>query len=283
MNAEMPIPNLTALVSNCWAKAEAETRQAIKERHHAAEEEFVTELFHGYLRERIQDLNARQMVRAALLKDLVAAFSSLTMRDKNTISSGVIATVMRHTRHVEGKTGGDLGLVLVRPDFQKKSLGVLARSERQHGLLCQAKMKRWAPNGKSAIWGEFTKNQQEILPQRLNYLALLLYAYDDAERTSLQPFTWQACQGVKLDDVRGWLRSGDFPSPRNSVEMLSLLARDKIGTSNNTLIDEVIAPTAGNAFIIRIGWPPGGEQPHSFQLLRAWSESQTDVVQVRQR
>src|SRR5208282_2298875 len=143
-----------------------------------------------------------------------------------------------HPREKEESTGGDIGLVLIRPNVNLHQFrrGALIVDEHYgRGLLCQAKIKHRSPAGRRALWGSFTPNQRKVLRNRTEYLALLLYEYANTERKKLIPFQWQMCGGVNFKNVEHWLKSGVFPSLSNSEKIIRLLAGGKIGTGQKNI------------------------------------------------
>ena len=96
------------------------------------------------------------------------------------------------------------GIVVVRPGVQTVRLAGPDRTIDQYrrGLLCQAKMFR-----RNSQWGGLTPRQRQVLPNKLNYLALLLYRYIDqnAERRILRPFDWQLAREATIEQIQSWL------------------------------------------------------------------------------
>jgi hypothetical protein len=138
----------------------------------------------------------------------------------------------------------------------------------RRGLLCQAKIKRRPSCSRGSYWGGFKENQRKRLIDRMGYLALLLYEYQDAQRTNLLPFRWQVCRGKSMDDVEGWLRGDSFPDLSTSEKIIQLLGDDKIGTGDKGIIDKLIAPLGvRDTLIVRIGWP-SDQGPTRYALLQ---------------
>ena len=257
----MPIPNVSALVAKCWSGAETQARELLAQRYFDKNEDFITELFHGEFRATTERAAGAGAVKQAFLTDLKSHFPQLRdSGDLERLATGVSATATLHPREVEGKTGGDLGLVLIRPNINshrfEQSILIVDQDYRR-GLLCQAKIKR-----RNAQWGSFTPNQRKILPERMDYLVLLLYEYEDAQRRSLLPFQWQVCAGMNFNDVDEWLKSDAFPGRMDSDKIVRLLGNDKIGTNDKRVIDEYIAPKVRDTLVVRIGWPPPGPPTH---------------------
>ena len=181
------------------------------------------------------------------MTDLKSHFPELRYSgDLERLATGISATAMLHPREVEGKTCGDLGLILIRPNVNTHRFAqsmLIVDQDYRRGLLCQAKIKRRMSRRHNAQWGCFTYNQRKLLPDRMGYLALLLYEYEDAQRRSLLPFQWRMCAGMEFDDVEAWLKSDAFPDRVGSDKIIRLLGNDKIGTDDKCIIDKYIAPT----------------------------------------
>jgi len=277
----MPIPNVTALVATCWSNAETQARALLAQRYFDKDEEFITQLFHGEFRVTIEGAAGSGAVKQAFLTDLKSHFPQLHSGDLERLATGVSATATLHPREVEGNTGGDLGLVLIRPNvnahrFKQSMLSV--DQEYCRGLLCQAKIKRRMSRCHNPQWGGFTPNQRKILPNRMGYPALLLYEYKDTQRRSLLPFQWQICVGMKFDDVEEWLKSDAFPAHMGSDKIIRLLGNNKIGTDDKCIIDEYIAPTVRDTLVVWVGRPPDQGPPLDFHLQHRTYQRQTQSV-----
>lgn len=106
-----------------------------------------------------------------------------------------------------------------------------------------------------------------MLPERVRYLGLLLYSYDDEERRQLKQFQWQLCNSApSIKDVAQWLRRDNFPSLTNSSKILKGIGDGQIGTDNDTILNEIVAPTGNPTLIIKIGWPNGGPLGSEVQI-----------------
>jgi hypothetical protein len=284
MTLAMPIPNVTALVVKCWSSAETQARELLAHRYFDKDEEFITQLFHSEFRVTIEEAAGAGAVKQAFLTDLKSHFPRLRRSgDLERLASGVSATATLHPREVEGKTGGDLGLVLIRPNINSRRLErsmLIVDQDYRRGLLCQAKIKRRMSQGRNAQWGGFTPNQRKILPDRMSYLALLLYEYEDAQRRSLLPFQWQVCAETKFDDVEEWLKSDAFPDRIGSDKIIQLLGDDKVGTEDKSIIDRYIAPSVRDTLTVWIGWPAGHVPPPYFHLRHRAYQKQTQSVHV---
>ena len=250
----MKIPNVSKLIADCWLQAEEALQQVIESKYPDRDEESVTELFQGELRSKLESVSSNGAVEHAFHLDIQRAFPRTVRSDLSRISSGLIATVNFHSKTVEKKTGGDFGLVLIRPDVSEQQFGLAVDDDYQRGLLCQAKVQRRGTNK----WGDLTAKQKQILPERLSYSALVLYQYSElVERRKLAPFQWQLTSSATIQDVSGWLKTGQFPGLKLSKEIIESIATDLIGTGNKKIIAEFITPPSRPSLEIRVGWRDG--------------------------
>jgi hypothetical protein len=161
-----------------------------------------------------------------------------------------------HKRPTERITGGDIGILIIRPNVYEQG-DYIRITDHRRGLLCQAKLKN--QKGK---WGSFTKRQVQVLPERLSYLSLLLYSYGDEARRSFNPFSWQLCNSAEFSEIRNWLKNDNFPKLVTSDHIVTNLGYGNIGTDDDAIIDSVISPSRNPTLVIRITWPddrrPGG-------------------------
>ncbi len=247
------------VVSGCWLRAEERLRDDLRNNYAGCNEELITQVFHRELVAELRVASERQLISQAFLADLRIAFPQLAGRQElSRIANGLVADVTLHERETEKNTGGDLGLLIIRPQAQFSGDRISVRDYRR-GLLCQAKLRK-----ASGKWGRFTKRQKVVLPQRLSYLALLLYQHKDGARRMLEAFQWQLCSSVEFSEVENWLKNGAFPSRVGSAEIIQGLGGGKIGTDDNKTIDEEICPAKNPGLIIRIHWPRGN--PPSAQI-----------------
>jgi hypothetical protein len=255
----MQIPALGKLITDSWTNAEEALREIVKNKFPDRNEDIITELFHAELEHEFNRVSENGDVAKAFLSDLKGTFR--WDWDKHTlfssIAQGLIATVSFHSPRVEGQTGGDLGIVVIRPDvkrvhFYDRELTV--DRDYKRGLLCQAKIF-----GRNSRWGKLGRNQEKILPAKLSYFGLLLYRYSDqdGERRSLEPFAWQLAHKATVKQIKGWLASGLFEELRDSEQVLQDLIHDRIGTDNKALIDNDIAPRLRRSLVIEIRWKDG--------------------------
>ncbi len=240
-----------AVVIGCWEDAENTLRDKIRIHSPGLQEEEITSRFHEVLAETLQHASTDGRIGRAFLEDLRQASYPANYEELGRLSRGLIAGVSLHPRETEAATGGDLGLIIVRPRVTRSYDGnlLIARGHRR-GLLCQAKLKH--AKGK---WGTFTVRQRKVLARHLPYLALLLYRYSDTTGRELESFQWQSCAGSKLTSLVSWLQRGAFPGLVNSRTVLLKLGADKIGTSDIKILDEVICPPIVRYLTLWIDWP----------------------------
>jgi hypothetical protein len=277
--AGMNIRNVSELIAQCWNSAEGALQKAIESKYHDLNEEVITELFRGELRATLEQASSNGTVARAFLADLKSAFPRIAQSDLSRISHGLIATVNFHSKSVEKRTGGDFGLVLVRPDVSRARYGgseLVIHDDHQRGLLCQAKILR-----RNGTWGGLTHKQKQLLTGRMAYSGLVLYHYlDSSERRRLAEFDWQITAGNSLDDVSLWLKAGQFPTLQKSVQIIRSLARDRIGTDDKAIIAELIAPPTRPSLEIQVRWRDG-EAPGPVVRTQVHSSVQQHVI-VRQ-
>jgi hypothetical protein len=229
-------------------------RNTVRQRFPDRDEEIITELFHAELEAECNRVSAIGAVEEAFKADLRRFLPSISEVDVSKIGTGLVATVYFHPRIVETRTGGDFGVVFIRPDVRYANYSyptLEIESDYQRGLLCQAKIFR-----RDSSWGGLTAKQKAVLQERLQHLSLVLYRYADQNgaRRELGPFEWQLTVNASVDDIVDWLRSDNFPNLQSSREILIKLALGRIGTENKRVISEFIAPSLRPSFEIRIHW-----------------------------
>jgi hypothetical protein len=258
----MPIPHTAALITKCWAVAEEALRATVREKFPDRDEENITDLFHAELNVVFNEASARGTVAETFLKDLRHSFPTVANSDLSQISTGLIAMVNFHPREVEGRTGGDVGVVFVRPDVRNSQswrTELLIEHEYKRGLLVQAKIFK-----RNSKWQALGSTQRRILKTKLSYLALLLYRYVDQNgpRRELEAFHWQLTRDATIEQVSMWLRSNDFPNLKSSDEILGALSNDRIGTDDRVVIETDIAPPKLRPSLeIKVRWKPGTPPP----------------------
>lgn len=258
------IPYTIELLVRCWFASEAETASEIKETHHRAGEEFITEFFTNVLNRNLRVATQTGAVAAAFERDLSLHFPTFFQGSGNLrrYSQRLYMACDRHDKQREGKHGGDFGLTVFRPSIQTGSHTPRIATQHQ-GLLCQAKLRKGLGG-----WRALSKKQCQVLPENFGFAALTLYEYDDSERQALHPFKWQLCRDASVSQVQRWLKTGSFPKPYSSNDVIRGLADKRIGTSEPKVIDEKIATPARPTIAIRIDWPDGAKPPPLSQLVR---------------
>jgi hypothetical protein len=254
----LPIPNTVKVISECWKNAEEELQTGIKKYTPDKDEEFITETFHGKYKEALDAANVKDIIASSFLADLIRCYGYDYHEKWKGISQNLIADVTLHKKTTEGKTGGDLGIVIIRPNItiDNDKIKIL---DYKRGILAQAKIKR-----RDGKWGGFTPNQISLIPSILNFYFLLLYQYKDSERTELSNFNWQSCKDVTkatpeqvMSEIEGWFEHETFPKLLNSTQILQGVAAGTLGISNKSIIDTFICPTENQYLEIRITWPEG--------------------------
>jgi hypothetical protein len=192
-------------------------------------------------------------IENAFRHDLQQAFPFAEYQSLYDIADGLFATVSFPDHAVESRTGGDLGVLLVRPDLRLEQYGTELSVDRNYkrGLLSQAKIFR-----RDSRWGRLTPTQKRVLRTGLDYSALLLYRYSDQPggRRRLAPFSWQVTRNATVEMMGEWLTSDNFPELLDSRQMLGDLIADRIGMDDSEIIGAVIAPKMRRSLVIRIGW-----------------------------
>lgn len=258
------IPETLCIISECWSKAEENLRDDIRENYPDIDEECITQLFHRKFVKELRLKSEENAIAKAFLNDLKKHFPLLQHRIEILKKfDGLIADVTLHNRRTEGKTGGDFGFEIIRPQVKYCSSEIknsLKISDYPRGILCQAKLKK--ANGK---WGVFTRKQKSVLPERLKYVTLLLYRYEDNEGHFLKPFKWQRCDfpSLSFEQIKEWLKKDSFPSLEDSGGIIKQLGNRDIGTDDANELKEIISPKNNRSLIVRIYWPddkhPGSE------------------------
>jgi hypothetical protein len=275
MNEPLKIPRTAALIASCWKEAETALQGEIRENCPGIDEEAITQNFHARLTESLRKASGEKKFESAFMKDLANSVlldhNSPVEFDPQSIARNLVAGVTLHQRKTEGKTGGDLGFVIIRPNVQLKNYS-LQVTPYKRGLLTQAKLrgrKNWPP---------FTRNQRKVLPGRLGYLALLLYMYADEARRELLPFVWQLGAGKSWDELERILREDKMETVESS-QVIHGLSSARIGTSDGEIIDNIISPVQNSSLTIVIDWPPGkGPGSHITVLSRYQTRKETVLL-----
>ena len=160
MRSVLRIPKTLDLLCKCWAQAEAALQSYIKVNSPDIDEEIITHFFYARLSESLRVSSEHKAIETAFLSDLRASsIGHVRDDDLQRIARGLVADVLIHRRNTERLTGGDFGLMIVRPHIEPgyRSLKI---SDYRRGVLTQAKLKH--ADGR---WGTFTPNQERVLPK----------------------------------------------------------------------------------------------------------------------
>lgn len=276
MNEDLKIPHTAALIASCWDEAERALQDEIRENCPGIDEEHITQTFHAKLAASLQAASKDKKIEAAFKEDLAASplldIHSPVQFDPRQLARNLEAYVVLHKRKTEEKTAGDLGIVLIRPNVRLLFSNLRVSSLRR-GLLTQAKLK--GPRG----WNKFTRNQKTILPERLSYFALLLYKYNDESYRELNPFTWVLGRGASLDQLERMLQENNLDGLKSN-DIIKSLASARIGTSDKTTIDDIIAPSFNSSLTIVIDWPPD-KSPSSHVRVTSRHQTRSERVLLR--
>jgi hypothetical protein len=180
----------------------------VAQRHPAPDEDEITFLFSGELRNSVTEASETGSVEEAFLKDLRQSIpaSALDMRQW---TRGLVARVNRHSRWNEGKvSGADLGVVIMRPLVQLGFRGNSIEFRRDHatGLLAQAKLGR--PGRSGHAWDGLTRPQEDLYPKRREYYSLLLYRLNGQTQMSSAHSAGNFAESILLGRFRngcGWV------------------------------------------------------------------------------
>jgi hypothetical protein len=244
----------------CWQAAEARVCREVGTKYREADEEAITILLCGELRQEFAEKNDNREFERTFASDLQNGFRFV---DLNWVSHGLIGRVVHHPKQVEKRTGGDFGLVVGRPHVEHRFKTKV--SMHSQGLLVQAKK-----TSKSGTLGKLTPNQRTVLPARLEYTAFLLYMYA-ARGAELAPFGWVCARGRPLPVVEADLArlNGAYPksiadyqriltsSVASSMDVIEALSKGTCGTSDQQVIDADICPSPASSVTIEITWRDG--------------------------
>jgi len=253
----MPMPTVGEALITCWNAAEDALREQVSSNYYDRDEPFLTEMFSCLLARRCESASAAGDFERALLTDLYQAGLTVPTYAYGEIASGLIAEVSFHAPKVEGKTGGDFGIVVCRPEIQHGygPSELTLNNDSYRGLLVQAKVLQ-----RDGHWGRFSRKQHKVLPDKLGYASLLLYQYQDntGNRRELAPLQWHLMSEAKtLKEVKQWLTKNAFRTRRTSQEILGSLLDDTIGTDDENVIRHVITPPQRESLSIKICWRNG--------------------------
>ena len=261
--------SLGNLIAECWNEAERATANSVHEKYHSPDEENITFLFSGELRNMVRKASDDGHVSNAFLDDLRRGVHNLRSDDLRGYA-GLVARVNFHNKQHEGrKSASDLGIAIRRPQLRVDSSHLTLSLELGIGMLAQAKLARSCDTRKSVHHWKLTTAQKKLLPKRKDYYSLLLYRLSGNDSNELNDFKWQLCKGYTLAQVQDWLKSGSFPKEQSSTEIIRALFANKIGTTDPKLIAEIIDPNASSAQAIelQVFWPKGRKPPSTSRLV----------------
>jgi hypothetical protein len=117
MSRLLPIPRTISLIKACWQVAEERVCREVGTKYHESDEEAITILLFGALREEFEKRNIDREFEQSFAADLRKWCPET---DLTWVAHGLIGRVIHHPRHVEKRTGGDFGLVLSRPQVEHR-------------------------------------------------------------------------------------------------------------------------------------------------------------------
>ncbi len=231
-------------------------RKHIKTYYHNVNEEFITILLYGHINYALFKASKEKVIEKAFLQDLNKAchfsriLSSSQLRSElSRQSNGLVADIVLHNKRQEGETAGDFGLVISHPQITLSKESIDIKETNSSGLLCQAKLK-----DKKGKWGKFGDNQKRILTSRMDFTSIVLYSYDDESRTKLNPIDWKICAGQSFSEIEDLLRNDSLDNLGSTTEIITQLASKQIGTQDQKIIREIIAPSLRQILEIKIHW-----------------------------
>ncbi len=279
---EIRLQKLGDLIASCWERAEAATARTVEEKYFDPPEEFITFLFASELRFIVREASGANAFEHAFMDDLRHQFPHLGDALKS--RGGLLARVNLHSRRHEGLlSASDLGVVVTRPALygHPGSLQIQVLRERSRGLIAQAKLnKRTKESGLK--WGPLKNNQEDLLPDHLDYCALLIYQLEGAHRSKLAPFRWQLCRGFSVPDLKSWLRSGILPEELSSRDIIGALSAGTVGVDSAEIIEKIVDPRSSrfSAIEIRVFWADGDGPPERVSLVGSVKPEAQQVVKV---
>jgi len=247
---ELVLVKTVRQIADSFAKAEASVRNIVQTIRPNAEEVALTNDLERELANELTLASSKGQVARSFAEDLKATFPFTNPYVFQTAASGLVAEVSWHGQNVEKRTGGDFGLVLVRPCVEVRGDRLTILSGRRNGILVQAKRKR-----PKRQWGRLTTKQQTLFATFRSYGCLLLYRFLDAG--TLAPFQWQLLRRRRLRTVNTWLAEDRFPNCHGSVAFINMLGTGSIGTSSLKVIKDSIIARSTRTLVISIDWPNG--------------------------
>ena len=171
-------------------------------------------------------------------------------QDISKSADGLIADIVLHNKEQEGKTGGDFGLIVLRPQIQIRQNSIVIKKGVSSGLLCQAKLKN--ADGK---WGPLQPSQERALSQYKDFYSFVLYSYKNESRNLLNPIHWKVCRDSVKSEIIKSFKTDDFDKLESVSNILMSLGQSKIGTRDDEIIKEIISPGKNQVLEIKIFKP----------------------------
>jgi hypothetical protein len=269
----LPLPWTVGVVANCFVQAQKRVQGVVTQIRPDADEEAITNDLERELAEQLHFASAGRHIETAFMKDLIRAYPQVDMSRFAKAASGLIAMVSWHNRAVEKITGGDFGLVLVRPLVVHNYPLIKITSGYGRGVTVQA--KKMGPGPKR---GTLTQRQEEGFADFKKQGAVVVYRFEDEH--TLHDFEWHDCRRRQLRTVRRWLRDNAFPKGLETAEFVNRLGNGSLGTADATTIERSVSPHGQRTLVIRIDWPDGRPPESSVSVLSRGGE-QRKLIHVR--
>jgi hypothetical protein len=199
--------HLCRLLQNCFEESQLALIDTVKEKYHFLNEEMITHLFWCELKLAVTKRNnGEKNWSNALVLDLVDSFHKPQLEHNPELQAhlgGLFCDVQLHNHTREGITGGDFGIFTSLPVIESVNLsqGECSIPIRDRALLVQAKLGQTG-----GPFGEFKEHQEDRLLKNKDFSALVLYSYNDKDRTDLNRFAWLSCKGAQKGDMVRWLK-----------------------------------------------------------------------------
>jgi hypothetical protein len=247
------IPNTLVIVSDAIQKAERGLKKHVKAYYHNANEEFITGLFYGQIKYQLRKASTSKKIGEAFIEDLREAAGTILHnrfsfdQEILTFAEGLIADIILHNKKQEGKTGGDFGLIISRPQLNIYHDSIVLKKGISSGLLCQAKLKDTYGG-----WGTLRPSQEKALSIYNDFFSLVLYSYKNENRDILNTIYWKVCKGIDRSKIINSLKKGNFDELKHVNEIITSLGQEKIGTTDENFINEIISLGKQTALEIKV-------------------------------
>lgn len=281
--------HICGLLQKCFEESELALIETVKEKYHALNEEMITHLFWCELRLAVTKRNnGENNWSNALVQDLAASlpFQVPGLEHNHELQEqlgGLLCDVQLHNHSREGRTGGDFGIFTSLPviEIDNISQGVCCIPIRDRALLVQAKLGQ-----KEGPFGKLTKPKEDRLLKNRDFSALVLYSYNDTNKTDLNRFAWLSCKRAQQGDMIRWLKKRVPVETLDSDNMIQQFLDSRLGTDDEKTINGWIAN--GNdkrpRFQLTINWPQRPKSDvMSFQLAHLVPQAASSFVNDYQR